>query len=156
MSDSPVAGNFQYAEGEYQRKLIESQQTGQCIFCKPAFQDDPDYPVLRRENDWYLRERTRTYPSPDRAGNYPTLYLMMVRDTHGEDLTDEDWISIGRLLNWARENYQIPGGGLCMRFGNTLGGRTIYHHHFHLVQPNQKGVNDNGDQLAEPWDFPVG
>lgn len=151
-----VAGNFQYAEGEYQGRLKKSQEAGNCLFCNPAWQADEEHPVLKREGAWFIRERTKRYPSPDRAGKYPARYLLIVRDIHGEDLSPTDWVEIGTLFKWALEHFEIPGGGLCMRFGGTLGGRTIYHHHLHLVQPNQKGVNEEGHPLAEPWDFPVG
>ncbi len=152
-------GNLDYTSGPYQEMLRRAQESGKCPMCGPEVLDDPNYPPLDEEGDWILRERSKGpgFESPDRAGNEVPLYLMIIRRTHGEVLSDADWVAVGRLFQRAQEKFQIPGGGLCMRFGGTIGGRTIFHPHFHLTQPNLDPVKtaEMGFDKAVPWDFPI-
>lgn len=153
----PVAGNLQYAAGEYRQRLEESAGQGTCIMCSPFFQADPRYPILQRRRRWFVRERTREYPSPDRGGNYPRRYLLIVSFTHDDHIGSDDWVAIGTLFDWAVREFEIKGGGLCTRFGDQRGGRTIFHPHLHIVEPNLREQEIiGGIPVAVPWDFPVG
>jgi hypothetical protein len=69
------------------------------------------------------------------------------------ELTKKDWESITALSNWAIKEFNIPGGGLTMRFGETVyTGATVCHLHAHLISPELNPKTGH----AYTVEFPIG
>ncbi len=151
---TPVVANVQYG-GAYRASLEEAARTGRCPFCDPEFQRSPD--ILHRVDGWFvLRSR---YPTHDRLARPPHLQLLLVKESH-DDLTTADWAAWGAMWAWSAREFDIRGGGFCVRIGDsTLSGRTILHPHAHILVPNLCTISTaEGEEreVAVPIDFPVG
>ncbi|MBP7057414.1 hypothetical protein KBB08_02900, partial [Candidatus Gracilibacteria bacterium] len=69
------------------------------------------------------------------------------------EVTDEDFHAVRTLGNWVIKKYNLKGGGLTFRFGDSIyTGATVRHLHMHLIVPT---VNPETKQ-ALPVSFPIG
>jgi diadenosine tetraphosphate (Ap4A) HIT family hydrolase len=156
-----VADAFYSADNPAYRKLLEdSAASGKCVFCDRGKLTETS-PVVAEEGDWFAFRRS--WPVQDRGGQDVRSYFILVKggeNGHDDQLTDDDWVAVGRLTAKLCAQFGIAGGGLCHRFGDyRFSGRTIFHHHFHLIQPRLGHVPDLAapkDIRAIPFDFPVG
>lgn len=127
---------------------IASQRV--CPFCPDELLSGKWHtkPILRRSDTWLITENTHPYPNSQ-------LHLLMIGEQHKEflsELTTRDLRSVLNLTNWAVIKFNIKGGGLIMRFGDTLyTGATVKHLHAHLIVP-VLGANGR----AIPVSFPIG
>lgn len=104
---------------------------GKCAFC-----DDMARGSLHKIGIWHLKKNDFPY-------KYSRHHLLMVPDTHVADpaqLTREDWADMHDLMAWAVREFEIPGGGLVMRFGDMrYHAGTMRHLHVHIQVPDGKG-----------------
>lgn len=116
-----------------------------CPLC-PPMKWHPN-PILKDDGRWLITNIS--HPYPDSAH-----HLIIISKKHVEQLSElapEDLQSVLDLAKWATEEFNITGGGLTMRFGDTLyTGATIKHLHAHLIVPKVKG------KKVSPVYFPIG
>jgi len=69
------------------------------------------------------------------------------------ELKNEDWLAVLKLAQYAVKKFNLPGGGLVMRFGETTyTGATVCHLHAHLIVPKL----DSKKKVAKTVWFPIG
>jgi len=132
------------AEG-YRETMEEIVSSQSCPLC-PPMRWHPK-PILKDNGLWIITENSHPYPNS-------RYHFLLVHKKHIEKLDDlrpPDLISFFELVNWTNQKFDIKGGGLTMRFGDTLyTGATIKHLHGHLIVPMVEG-----DQVSPVW-FPIG
>lgn len=130
---------------EYQKVMGEILEQKVCPLCPPM----PWHPnPTLNEDDRSLITRI-AYPYKN--SKYHFLIVVKRHLELLDELEDEDLKSILDLSRWASREFNIRGGGLTMRFGDTLyTGATIKHLHAHLVVPTVEG------EKANPVYFPIG
>jgi diadenosine tetraphosphate (Ap4A) HIT family hydrolase len=105
-------------------------------------------PILEDDGKWFITENSHPYEAAQH-------HLLIIPKRHIEllsELETEDLESILALSNWATREFDIRGGGLTMRFGETLfTGATVKHLHAHLIVPKV-----DGDRVVSPVYFPIG
>lgn len=130
----------------YRKVIKEIMDEGVCPFCPETFKWHTK-PILKHEGKWFITENFNPYKNSK-------FHFLVIGKEHKEllsDLTAQDWKSILKLIHWAIKEFKIKGGGITMRFGDTLfTGATIKHLHAHLIVPIVK----NNKSL--PVLFPVG
>jgi len=136
-----------FARGKmYKKAMEEIVAEGVCPFCPEHFKWHTK-PILRYENDWFITENFKPYENAK-------YHFLIISKTHHESLSElssKDLISVFDLARWAVVEYNIPGGGITLRFGDSnFTGATIKHLHFHLLSPERK----NGK--TKPVYFPIG
>lgn len=149
-----VVANLHYA-GDYREILEEAQRSGECPFCRPAFQKKAVYKTY----DWLTAPNQ--FPIKDSEGSEPAYHFLLLPKRHTGDFTDltpSDWSQMLEMIGWIRYTYQIPGAGLVHRLGDPLwSGSTIIHVHFHLVVPRVIGdPKCPGAQKAISVYIPIG
>lgn len=135
-----------YAKTEQYRQDMEGiVSEGVCPLCPPLKWHIK--PILQDDGRWFITENSHPYPETQH-------HLLIISRRHIEllsDLATEDLKSILDLSNWATNELGIRGGGLTMRFGETLfTGATVKHLHAHLIVPKVDGDS------ASPVYFPIG
>ncbi len=119
--------------GEYRKVINNIETIGQCPFCPDNFRYHKK-PILRKSNGWFITENSWPYKNSQK-------HFLIFSPDHKEtlaELTARDIESILRLSKWAVKKYQIRGGALTMRFGESdFTGATVSHIHAHLIYPAQ-------------------
>lgn len=53
------------------------------------------------------------------------------------EMTLDDWVHSGHLIQWVISEFKIPGGGILTRFGTPfLNAGTVEHLHINIMEPN--------------------
>lgn len=144
----PSVVNPRFAKtGEY-RKVIETiEETGRCPFCPDNFRYHKK-PVLKKLRGWFITENSWPYKNSRK-------HFIIISPVHKEKLTEmraQDIESILALSKWAVRKYQIRGGALTLRFGESnFTGATVSHLHAHLICPAQGKGNH-----SKTVPFPIG
>lgn len=130
---------------EYKQALTESIAEDVCPLC-PPMKWHPN-PILKNDGNWLITKTSQPYPNSKN-------HFLLICKKHIEtlsDLSEKDLKSILNLVKWATKKFDLKGGGITMRFGETLyTGATIKHLHAHLIVPNVEG-----DKVSPVW-FPIG
>lgn len=133
---------------EYKQVINQIQNEGKCPFCPENFKYHKE-PILKEEGDWLITKNS--WPYVDTRHHFVAICR-----THKEqfsDLTARDFADVSTLINWAIDEFNIPGGGIAMRFGDTkYTGATVCHLHMHLIVPEI----DPETGRAKPVRFPIG
>lgn len=139
--------NPRFAKSGFYGKVInEIKQVGVCPFCPKTFKWHTK-PILRRTKDWLITENF----SPYKNARYHFLVISKSHKEGFHNITRKDWLEISKLVCWAIRKYEIKGGGLTMRFGESdYTGATVTHLHLHLIVPKLK----HGRALTV--EFPIG
>ena len=138
------------ARVEEQRRIMEQiLAAGHCPFCRENLELYNKTQILKEGKHWIIVPNQWPYENT-------SLHLMFVLKTHVEELALLDpqaGAELIELSQWAQQEYQIPGGGIAMRFGDTeYSAGTITHIHAHLIQPNIDAPNYD----AKPVKFKIG
>lgn len=153
---SPVA-NIDYAlrDANYYAQLLESQRTGECIFCHPEFPRNKGQEVYWEDQGWVLFECRP--PRKDVEGEVVAGHLVLAPRAHGETMEDADWLAMAAACRFVEQKLGWKGYGFCWRVGDpAFSGRTIVHRHAHLLLPRQKLNESIGAMRAVRIDFPIG
>ena len=118
-------------DSKYLKTLQKIQSENKCPFCPDNFKYHTE-PILKRNGDWFITRNFRPYESSDH-------HFIILPNRHFEHLvgaSNHDFVCILELAKWAENEFNLKGGALCMRFGNTTHtGATVCHFHAHLVVP---------------------
>ena len=135
-------------KGEYQKIITKIALTGKCPFCKDNFKYHKE-PIIKQKKDWLLTKASWPYKNIH-------CHFLILGEKHKENfsqLTKNDLITISYLTRWAIKKYQIKGGALAIRFGQTdYTGASVSHLHFHLISPE---INKK-TKRAKVVNFPIG
>lgn len=129
----------------YKQIMQDIVTDGSCPLC-PPMKWHPN-PILKDNGGWIITENSHPYPNT--RHHFITVSKKHIETL--EEFTSQDLESILDLAKWACQEYNIKGGGLTMRFGDTLyTGATIKHLHAHLIVPKVE------DGQVSPVYFPIG
>ena len=136
-----------YAKSEgYKKVLSEIEKAKVCPFCPEHFKWHTK-PVLKERGNWLITSSFQPYENSE----WHLLLLSKVHKENFNELKPSDFSNLSYLVNWAVKKFKLKGGGLCMRFGDTLHtGATVCHIHAHLIVP--KVVRGK----SKPVWFPIG
>ncbi len=127
----------------YRDVLRTIAKHGKCPFCLKHFTYHKN-PVLLESGSWFITKAQWPYKNAKH-------HFLIISRKHVEQITDlktDDFVDLGRLVQWAVKRYRLRGGGLAGRFGDTKHtGATVCHLHFHLIVPDKKKGHVN---------FPIG
>ena len=139
--------NPRFAKGNEYKKVINNiVAEGKCPFCPENFKYHKN-PVLKKENGWFITKSSWPYKN----SKYHFLIISKNHKDNFNQLSIKDFKTVKTLTSWAIKKFNLKGGGLMLRFGNTNHtGATVTHLHFHLIIPALK----NGKSV--PVNFPIG
>lgn len=98
-----------------------------------AFENiDPEQEVLAKKKYWYVTKNR--YPYKDIDYHIAIFAMEDVYDI--SEMSPEMWAELQEIWNELREKYELPGGALCFRFGDTLrSGASLKRVHAHIIVP---------------------
>jgi len=110
------------------QKIIDD---GVCPFCAEHFKKYHPKPIVRETDYWFFTENM----SPYAGTKYHFIFVYKpAHITNPSEVAPKALADLFSLLNWATEEYQIPGGSFFMRFGDThYTGSSVEHLHAHLL-----------------------
>lgn len=117
-----------------QRQVMEEIiRAGHCPFCQGNWQKYNQTPPLQTGKYWFLTQNKWPYENTKR-------HFLLVTLEHIEsfkELSPAAAAELFELSSWAIEHFNIPGGALALRFGDTdYSAGTIQHLHAQLIQPD--------------------
>jgi hypothetical protein len=123
--------NARFAE---QRKVMEeSEKSGECPFCWNYLERYHLEPILKKGQFWLVTANHWPYEFTRHQ------FLLIYRD-HAENIIEIDAAAGAELLElttWLIKEYNIKGGGLSMRFGETqFSAASVKHLHAQLIEPD--------------------
>lgn len=118
------------------------EKDGVCPFCAEYFTQYHPKPILKETDYWFVTENMSPYKGT-------TTHLIFVyKPAHintPADLLPEGAKDLFDLVNWAVAEFNIEGGGLFMRFGDTnRNGGSVEHLHAQLLTGIEKDENTTG------------
>ena len=119
---------------EEQKQVMENIiSAGHCPFCEENIRKYHKQPILKEGRYWIVTDNQWPYKNTK-------VHLLIIYKEHATDLSGLDPESGKELLEfvtWAEKEYQIPGGGWAMRFGDTnYSAGTVNHIHVQFIQPD--------------------
>lgn len=107
-----------------------------CPFCEENLKTYHKAPILKEGKYWTLTENQ--WPYDHTKHHFLLIYKQHVTNLSGADA--EAGRELFELIQWLEQTYDIPGGGLAMRFGDTdYSAGTVAHLHAQLLVPQ---IND--------------
>ncbi len=133
VADASFAKNDEY--GSVIREIIER---GECPFCPAGFKYHK-HPILKKDGEWFITKSSWPYENTEH-------HFILLSERHMEcvsELMQADLMAVNSLVKWAIKEFDLKGGALSVRFGDTeYTGATVCHLHFHLITPKRgKTVN---------------
>lgn len=134
-----------------QLKIMKDIKKGEyCPFCPENYEKAQLNPVIKQGKYWHVRKNRWPYKNA-------RVHLLIIHNSHAEklsDITPEAAKEIFELTKWIEKEYDISGGGLCLRFGDiTVNGATVLHLHFHIITAE---ITDKTDPNYKKVRFKVG
>jgi ATP adenylyltransferase len=143
-----VDPRFSGGRGDYAAVIRAIQKEGHCPFCPENFKYHRK-PILKRHGSWFITRASWPYKNTQH-------HFILLGTKHKEqfhELKNTDWAHITWLIRWTIKKYNIKGGGMALRFGETTyTGATVCHLHAHLIVP----VIDKKKNRAKTVRFPIG
>lgn len=142
-----VNKRFAKRKSGYEHVLNQIEMENKCPFCHDNFKYHKN-PILKKNSNWFITESSWPYKNAK-------YHFLIINRKHKEafsELNKKDWETLRELTNWAIKNYNLPGGALALRFGDTdYTGATVCHIHAHIISPQ---LNRQGK--SKTVYFPVG
>ncbi|NCS99374.1 HIT domain-containing protein [Candidatus Parcubacteria bacterium] len=87
------------------------------------------------DTDYWIVIRNQHYKDPKRKHHFVVILKRFIKTT--EELRSEEILDAFKTLSEINLRFQICGGALLMRYGDTrLSGASVKHLHFHIVEPS--------------------
>lgn len=104
-----------------------------CPFCQENLRKYHKEPILKETTYWILTNNQWPYA-------HTKLHLLAIYKTHATTLSEikpEAGIELIEIFQWAEKEFQVPGGGFAMRFGDTdYSAGTVAHIHAQFLVPD--------------------
>lgn len=126
--------DIENARKDDQREVMRAiEDADHCPFCLENLRTYHKEPILREGSCWIVTRNQWPY---DHTQHHFLLILKRHTDTL-RDLTPDEGAELFAHLSWLESEYEIPGGGLGMRFGNTdYSAGSVNHLHAQLIVPD--------------------
>lgn len=94
-----------------------------------------DQDILFTRNHWYVSQNRFPYD----AIEYQILIIAKNPIYKIDEMSKEMWEELKEIMDYLREEFKIPGGALCYRFGDTqYSGASLKRLHAHLIVPKKE------------------
>lgn len=122
------------AREEEQRKVMEQiAAADHCSFCLENIRQYHKEPFLYQNDHWILTKNQWPY-------DHTRLHLLAIYTEHAEHLHElhpDAGNALMELMQWAEKEYDLPGGAIAMRFGDTrYSAGSVCHLHAQLLVPD--------------------
>lgn len=126
--------DFENARYEDQAAVMKaSEDAGVCPFCLDHLKQYHTQPIEWEGKHWVITKNGWPYVNT----KVHLLAILKEHQEHVTELSDEAAAELFTALKWAVQEYQIPGGGLVVRFGDTnYSAGSVAHLHAHIIQPD--------------------
>lgn len=118
--------------------MAKSEAEGVCPFCAEYLGKFHQSPIEWEGEHWVVTKNGWPYTNT-------RVHLLAILKLHQEDvgqLSDAAAAELFTALKWAVAKYQIPGGGLVVRFGDSnYSAGSVLHLHAHIIQPDIHASN---------------
>lgn len=108
-------------------------EAGHCPFCAENLAKYHKADIIKHGQYWLLTPNQWPYTNTKH-------HFLLIHTQHVEslrDITPEASAELFALTNWAIEEYQLEGGALALRFGDTrYSAATVKHLHAQLITPD--------------------
>lgn len=143
--------DFNHARTKEQVELMKKiDKDGVCPFCSEHFKKYHPKEILKENDWWFLSENMSPYEGTE-------LHLIAVYKKHSTITTEipsDHMAQMFDILNWAIKEYDIKGGSILIRFGDTAyTGGSVNHFHSHLIVGNAKGTDSNAQSLKKKMGY---
>lgn len=143
--------NLKNARIKEQYEVMKKVQKGNyCPFCPQYYQKAQLEPIIKQGRYWHIRKNKWPYQNT-------RIHLLIIHNNHIEklsEITPEAGKELFELSQWTEKEYDISGGGLCLRFGNIeINGGTVLHLHFHIITAK---ITDKNNSKYQKISFKVG
>jgi ATP adenylyltransferase len=119
-------------KGQYGNVIKQIAKDGVCPFCKEHLNSYHPNPIDEKEF-WFYTDNAYPY-SPKK---HHKLLILKRHVQHFNDLTEEEWLDLRKIISEETEKLGITGGTVVCRFGDThFTGASVSHLHAHLFQSN--------------------
>lgn len=130
----PLIVDLDNARYDDQRKVMEGIiDDNVCPFCPENLEKYHKQPILKQCKYWFVTKNQWPYENTQ-------LHLLAILNEHAEKLSEvpaEAGAELLEIMQWAEDEYSIPGGGFAMRFGDTnYSAGSVAHLHAQLVVPD--------------------
>ncbi len=118
---------------EQKAKMLECLQAGTPPLLPENIVKDGVQFIIKQGKYWYITKNRWPY---DHTKQH---YLIVANQywTKLADIVPEAGDELITLVNWLSKELQVPGGALCLRFGDTnYSGGTIDHLHWQFIVPD--------------------
>jgi ATP adenylyltransferase len=142
-----VNKRFAVGKGEYENVIDSIEKTGLCPFCPENFKYHKKK-LIEECGNWFLTENSWPYKNT----KYHFIIISKKHKENFSDLSKKDFEDVKELVNFAIKKFDIKGGALSLRFGDTdYTGATVCHLHFHIISPE---LDENSK--SKTVYFPIG
>lgn len=111
---------------------------GHCPFCLENLKKYHKQEIIKDGKYWILTSNQWPYENTK-------LHLLLISKPHAEKLSELDPQAGQEMIEffaWAEQKYQIPGGGIGFRFGDTnYSAGTVKHLHAQFIVPDIEKEN---------------
>ncbi len=120
-------------EDEQKNVMQEILDAEHCPFCAENIQKYHKKPIIRETDHWIL-----TYNQwPYKHTKVHLLAIYKEHATHLHELKPQSGTELLELMQWAENEFAVPGGGWAMRFGDTdYSAGTVCHIHAQFLMPD--------------------
>lgn len=127
---------------EQKNLMAQIEADGVCPFCEEHFRQYHPKPIIKESPSWFFTENMSPYAGATHH------YIFVYKPAHirfPSELTTAARIELFDLVDWAVQEYDIPGGSFFMRFGDgSYNGSSVEHLHGHLISGEEKGDGTEG------------
>jgi diadenosine tetraphosphate (Ap4A) HIT family hydrolase len=118
---------------EQKKVMAEIADQAHCPFCRENLEKYHKRPILKEGRFWLITENQWPY-------EHVKHHWLAIYKSHAETLTELDPAAGSELIQLCAEmvqEFQVAGGALCMRFGDTdHSAGTVLHLHAQLIEPD--------------------
>jgi len=124
--------NFKHVREEAQRASMETlEDEGICVFCREHLETYREEPI-EFEGDWWVVTKNG-FPYEGATFHYLLIYKAK-HIVHCDEIAPEAWVELGEHISALSHKYNLPGGSMFMRFGDTdYNGSSISHLHAQVI-----------------------
>ena len=137
MSQKVVDPRHTRGKGEYEKVIKGIESEGECPFCQDRILTHGKHPILHEIEDWFAIKNS--WPYENAQYHFLIIPKRHIELTH--QLASDDRRVVWMLEQWLNREFNIPGGAMCVRSGDsTFTGATVMHLHYHWITPKEGKV----------------
>lgn len=118
------------SQREVMREIITADH---CPFCQENLEKYHKQEILKEGQYWLVTKNQWPY-------KHTRYHLLLIYKTHAtklRELAAESGTELLELVQWVEKEFDIPGGGWAMRFGDTeYSAGTVAHIHVQFLSPD--------------------